>query len=61
MKTNENQGFLTTPDTMGRSVPVKTPVRFKIVNEINGLVHISYGTALNTMFDGETPSQINFQ
>jgi hypothetical protein len=47
MKTNENQGFLTTPDTMGRSVPVKTPVRFKIVNEINGLVHISYGTALD--------------
>ena len=31
---------------MGRSVPVKTPVQFKIVNKINGFVHDFYGTAL---------------
>ena len=47
MKTIENQAFLTTPKAMGRSVPVKTPTVFQIINEINGFVHISYGTALN--------------
>ena len=33
---------------MGRSVPLKTPIRFQIANKINGFVHVSYGTALNT-------------
>jgi hypothetical protein len=47
MKTIENQGFLTTPNAMGRSVPVKMPLAFQITNEINGFVHVSYGTALN--------------
>jgi hypothetical protein len=31
---------------MGRSVPLKTPIRFQIANKINGFVHVSYGTAL---------------
>ena len=46
MKTIENKGFLTTSNAMGRSVPVKAPARFIIVNKINGFVHTSYGTAL---------------
>ena len=46
MKTIENQGFLTAPPAMGWSVPAKTPAEFENVNEINGFVHDSYGTAL---------------
>ena len=46
MKTIENQGFLTTPDAMGRSGPVKTPAAFQIANEISGFEHVPYGTAL---------------
>jgi hypothetical protein len=47
MKTAENKGFLTFLNAMGRSVPLKTPIRFQIANKINGFVHVSYGTALN--------------
>jgi hypothetical protein len=47
VKTIENQGFLTTPSSMGRSVAVKAPTSFQIANKINGFEHISYGTALN--------------
>jgi hypothetical protein len=47
MKKIENQGLLTSPNTMGRNVPVKTPTAFQIANKINGFVHISYGMALN--------------
>src|ERR1039458_1700967 len=46
MKTAENKGFLTFLNAMGRSVPLKTPIRFQIANKINGFVHVSYGTAL---------------
>jgi hypothetical protein len=46
MKTTENQGFLPTPNAMGRSVAVKTPVCFQNTNKINGFVHVFYGTAL---------------
>jgi hypothetical protein len=38
MKTIGNQGFLTTSDAMGRSVPVKAPVAFQIANKINCFV-----------------------
>ena len=48
MKTIENQGFLTAPHAMGWSVPAKTPAEFENVNEINGFVHDSYGTALKS-------------
>jgi hypothetical protein len=47
MKTAENKGFLTFLNALGRSVPLKTPIRFQIANKINGFVHVSYGTALN--------------
>jgi hypothetical protein len=47
LKTAENKGFLTFLNAMGRSVPLKTPIRFQIANKINGFVHVSYGTALN--------------
>jgi hypothetical protein len=50
MKTIENQGFLTTPNAMGRSVPVKTPTAFQITNKIKGFEHVSYGTALLRVF-----------
>jgi hypothetical protein len=46
LKTAENKGFLTFLNAMGRSVPLKTPIRFQIANKINGFVHVSYGTAL---------------
>ena len=46
MKIIENKGFLTIPNAMGRSVPVKTPGVFEKANEINGFEHISYGMAL---------------
>jgi hypothetical protein len=46
MKTIENKGFLTFLNAMGWSVPLNTPIRSQIANEINGLVHISYGMAL---------------
>ena len=49
MKTIENQGFLTAPHGMGWSVPAKTPAEFENVNEINGFVHDSYGTALKSI------------
>src|ERR1039458_10075092 len=48
LKTAENKGFLTFLNAMGRSVPLKTPIRFQIANKINCFVHVSYGTALNT-------------
>ena len=48
MNSVENQGFLTTPDAMGRSVPVKTPSSCQIANKINGFEHVSYGTALKS-------------
>src|ERR1019366_3935987 len=47
LKTAENKGFLTFLNAMGRSVPLKTPIRFQIANKINGFVHVSYGAALN--------------
>ena len=46
MKNIGNQGFLTTPNAMGRSVPVKMPAAFQIANETNGFEHVSYGTVL---------------
>lgn len=46
MKIIENQGFLTTLGSMGRSVAVKAPSSFQIANKINGFEHIFYGTAL---------------
>ena len=46
MKTAENQGFLTTPNAMGRSVAVKAPSSFKIARKINGFEHVFYGTGL---------------
>ena len=46
MKTIENQGFLTTSSAMGRSVSVRSPSSFKIVNKINSFERVSYGTAL---------------
>src|ERR1017187_9278962 len=46
LKTAENKGFLTFLNALGRSVPLKTPIRFQIANKINGFVHVSYGTAL---------------
>src|ERR1039458_10120425 len=49
LKTAENKGFLTFLNAMGRSVPLKTPIRFQIANKINGFVHVSYGTALNSV------------
>jgi len=51
VKPIQNQGFLTTPKAMGLNVPVKTPTAFRIINEINGFVHNSYGTALNVLLD----------
>jgi hypothetical protein len=48
MKTIENQGFLTTPKAMGRSVQVKMPAVLRIANKINGFVHVSYGMALKS-------------
>jgi hypothetical protein len=43
-------------NAMGRSVPLKTPIRFQIANKINGFVHVSYGTALKSfMFDNLPP------
>lgn len=51
MKTIEYQGLLTTPSAMGRSVPVKSPSRFTIVNEIKGFTHNSYGMALVCFHD----------
>ncbi len=51
MKNIEDQGSLTTPDAMGRSVPVKTPASFSIANEINGFAHIFHGTALKQRFN----------
>jgi hypothetical protein len=51
MKTIENKGFLPTPNAMGRSVPVKTPVNLQITNKINGFEHIFYGTALKSVYD----------
>ena len=50
MKTIEKQSFLTTPDAMGRSVPVETPAPFQIANEISGFEHVSCGTALDLIF-----------
>ena len=47
MKIIENQGFLTALNAMRRCVSVETTDGFTIVNEINGFVHDSYGTALN--------------
>jgi hypothetical protein len=47
MKIFENQGFLTTPNAKGRSVPVKMPAAFQIANKINGFEHVSYGMALD--------------
>jgi hypothetical protein len=47
MKTIENQGFLTTLNAMGRTVPVKTPAAFQIANKINCFEHVPYGTALD--------------
>jgi hypothetical protein len=44
---------------MGRSVPLKTPIRFQIANKINGFVHVSYGTALDllkSIFKYEKPT-----
>src|ERR1035441_2623465 len=49
LKTAENKGFLTFLNAMGRSVPLKTPIRFQIANKINGFVHVSYGTALKQL------------
>ena len=49
MKTIENQGFLTTPNAVGRSEAVKMPANFKISNKINGFEHVSYGTALKSI------------
>ena len=49
MKNIGNQGFLTTPNAMGRSVPVKMPAAFQIANATNGFEHVSYGTALENV------------
>jgi len=46
MKSVKNKGFLATLNAVGRNVPVKTPVTFKISNRINGFEHVFYGTAL---------------
>jgi hypothetical protein len=46
MKTIENQGFLATPNAIGRSEAVKTPACFQNASKVNGFEHISYGTAL---------------
>ena len=51
MKTAENKGFLTFLNAMGRSVPLKTPIRFQIANKIKGFVHVSYGTALKSIYE----------
>jgi len=46
VKNAENMGFLTISDPVGRSEGSFPPADFKIVNEIKGLEHISYGMAV---------------
>src|ERR1035441_643878 len=58
LKTAENKGFLTFLNAMGRSVPLKTPIRFQIANKINGFVHVSYGTALE-IFRNKKPVEVS--
>src|ERR1035441_2641107 len=58
LKTAENKGFLTFLNAMGRSVPLKTPIRFQIANKINGFVHVSYGTALFYFCKNFCPARI---
>jgi len=45
-------GFLTISDPVGRSEGSFPPADFKIVNEIKGLEHISYGMAVERHFMG---------
>ena len=46
MKTGKNKGFSALLHAMGQSVGVKTPMRLKITNKINGFVHIFYWSAV---------------